>query len=234
MLFEDVEVDGALAIDAGLGIGLAFTFDELAHVTQGQRQTIAPRHHHLLKLFGVAHAAFHTQQGVLCAVAEQAHGLVGIGFTQGGGDLGRCHAVRTQPGGVEVNAHLTHCQAVDVDPRNPFHPLQAFANEGVADDGQLPRAARFAQQRQVHHGLGVFIVEARERGRTHITRQVGLHSGHTVAQLLHGARHVGVQTKLHGHRALAFTTARGNALDTGHAVHRLFIGLDDFTLNGFR
>jgi hypothetical protein len=99
------------------------------------------RHHDLLELPRVAHAAFDAQQRVLHRVAEQAHRLVGIGLAQRGGDLGRRHAIGAQAQRVQVDAHLAHRQAADLDTGHAFDALQPLAHQLVAQDRQLAPAA---------------------------------------------------------------------------------------------
>jgi len=128
LLLVDVEVDRALAIDAGGGVGLALALDQGAEVGQGQRQAVAARHHQVLEFARVAHLALDPQQRVLRVVRQQAHRLVGVGLAQRGGHLRRRDAVGAQAHRVEVDAHLAQRQARDLDPGHALHALQPLAD----------------------------------------------------------------------------------------------------------
>ena len=128
LLLEDVEVHRTLAVDAGQRIGLALALHQRAQITQRERKPITTRHHQLLELARVAHAALHADERILAGVGQQADGLIGIGFAQGLRNLGGGDAIGTQALRVQVDADLARAQAADVHPGHALHPLQSLAH----------------------------------------------------------------------------------------------------------
>ena len=158
-----------------------------------------------------------------------ASSLVPVSRPTGMSALARCSAVRhvgrrqlvgAQALRVEVDPHLAHRQAADVDAGDAGRALEALPDDLVGEQRQLARAAVLAEQREIDRRLGVVAVEARDVGLLGIAREVRLHRRDLVAHVLHGAVHVGAELELDHRLAAPLEAVRADHLDAGDAVQR--------------
>ena len=141
-------------------------------------------------------------------------------------------AVGAQARRVEVDAHLAHRQAADVDPGHALDALQPLADDLLAEDRQLARAARLATAAPASTtGWALSLLKRATVGALASRGKRGLHRGDAVAHVLHRAAHVGVERELDARLAAALEAARGDALDAGDAVERLLDRLGHLALD---